>query len=100
MKPVLAAILSVSGEVLTDEEKYLLERANPLGVALFGRNLKTKKQIWSPKTKSEALKALIKMEELQKNPLAWADLNDPEVVKDSELVEAIRQAKQLLDEIV
>lgn len=45
MKPVLAAILSVSGEVLTDEEKYLLERANPLGVALFGRNLKTKKQI-------------------------------------------------------
>ena len=45
MKPILAAILSVSGEVLTDEEKYLLERANPLGVALFGRNLKTKKQI-------------------------------------------------------
>lgn len=45
MKPVLAAILSVSGEALTDEEKYLLERANPLGVALFGRNLKTKTQI-------------------------------------------------------
>lgn len=45
MKPVLAAILSVSKESLTDEEKYLLESANPLGVALFGRNLKTKEQI-------------------------------------------------------
>ena len=45
MKPILAAILSVSGEELTDEEKYLLESANPLGVALFGRNLKTKEQI-------------------------------------------------------
>lgn len=67
-------------------------------INLFGSE--TKKQIWSPKTKSEALKALIKMEELQKNPLAWADLNDPEVVKDSELVEAIRQAKQQVDEIV
>ena len=45
MKPVLAAILSVSGEVLTDEEKYLLEETNPLGVSLFGRNLSTKAQI-------------------------------------------------------
>ena len=53
-----------------------------------------------PKTKSEALKALIKMEELQKNPLAWADLNDPDVVKNPELVEAIRLAKQQVEEIV
>ena len=45
MKPVLATILSVSKESLTDEEKYLLESANPLGIALFGRNLKTKEQI-------------------------------------------------------
>ena len=60
----------------------------------------TEKKIWTPKTKSEALKALIKMEELQKNPLAWADLNDPDVVKNSELVEAIRLAKQQVDEIV
>ena len=67
-------------------------------INLFGSE--TKKQIWSPKTKSEALKALIKMEELQKNPLAWADLNDPEVVKDPELVENVRQAKQQVDEIV
>lgn len=45
MKPVLAAILSVSGENLTDEEKYFLESANPLGVALFSRNLKNKEQV-------------------------------------------------------
>jgi len=44
-KPILAAILSVSSTVLTDEEKRLLEKANPLGVSLFGRNLQTKKQI-------------------------------------------------------
>ena len=63
-------------------------------------NSKTKKEIWSPKTKAEALKALIKMEELQKNPLAWADLNDPEIIKDPNLAEAIRLAKQQTEEIV
>lgn len=40
------------------------------------------------------------MEELQKNPLAGADLNDPEVLKDSNLVEAVRSAKQQVEEIV
>ena len=65
---------------------------------MFGSE--TKKQIWSPKTKAEALKALIRMEELQKNPWAGADLNDPEVLKDKELVEIIRIAKEQVDEIV
>jgi len=45
MKPILGAILSVSSTVLNDEEKRLLELYNPLGVALFSRNLKTKSQI-------------------------------------------------------
>lgn len=47
MKPVLAAILSVSSFELTDDEKYLLEDANPVGVSLFKRNLKEKEQIKS-----------------------------------------------------
>jgi len=59
-----------------------------------------KKTEWAPKTKASALQALIRMEEVQKNPLAWADLNDPEVLKDPELVEAIRIAKQQVEEIV
>lgn len=59
-----------------------------------------KKSEWAPKTKASALQALIRMEEIQKNPLAGADLNDPEVLKDSELVEAIRVAKQQVEEIV
>ncbi|MBQ4472155.1 MAG: beta-N-acetylhexosaminidase [Alphaproteobacteria bacterium] len=45
MKPVLATMLSVSGLVLTDAEKRLLERANPMGVTLFRRNIKDKKQV-------------------------------------------------------
>ena len=45
MKNILAAILSVSDTVLTDSEKYLLARSNPLGVALFARNLQNKEQI-------------------------------------------------------
>lgn len=45
MKPVLAAMLSVSGLVLSDEEKRLLERANPLGVTLFARNIQTRAQV-------------------------------------------------------
>lgn len=67
MKPVLAAILSVSGEVLTDEEKYLFEQTNPLGVALFGRNLKTKAQI----------KTLIKsIKEVVGRPDVWIALDE------------------------
>ena len=45
MKPVLATMLSVSGFELTDAEKYLLEKANPLGITLFKRNVQNKKQV-------------------------------------------------------
>lgn len=45
MKPIFAGILSVSSTVLTDFEKSLLEKSNPLGVALFSRNLQTKEQV-------------------------------------------------------
>ena len=61
MRPILAAILSVSGESLTDEEKYLLENANPIGVALFGRNLKTKEQI---KALTKSIKDVIGREDV------------------------------------
>ena len=59
-----------------------------------------KKKIWAPKTKAEALLALIRMEELQKNPLAGADLNNPEIIKNKELAEIIVQAKQQVEETV
>ena len=59
-----------------------------------------KKKTWAPKTKAEALEALIRMEEIQKNPLAGADLNDPEIIKNPELMEAIRLAKEQVEEIV
>ena len=59
-----------------------------------------KKSAGAPKTKAGALEALIRMEELQKNPLAWADLNDPEVIKNQELFEAVKSAKQQVDKIV
>ncbi|HCU59272.1 MAG TPA: hypothetical protein DIC64_04755 [Alphaproteobacteria bacterium] len=55
-KPILAAIVSVSSTVLTDDEKRLLEKANPLGVSLFARNLKTKTQI---KSLTKAIKEVI-----------------------------------------
>ena len=45
MKPIKAAIISVSGTKLTDEEKYLIERENPLGVSLFMRNITTPRQL-------------------------------------------------------
>lgn len=44
-KPILAAMLSVSGTSLSDNEKRLLEQANPLGVNLFSRNIGSKEQI-------------------------------------------------------
>lgn len=46
-KPIFAAILSVSGTKLTDDEKFLLEKANPLGISLFGRNIASKEQLKS-----------------------------------------------------
>lgn len=45
MKPILAAMLSVSGTVLTDNEKHLLEKSNPAGVTLFKRNIDSKEQV-------------------------------------------------------
>lgn len=43
-KPTLAAIISVSGTTLSDTEKNLLEKYNPLGVTLFNRNLQSAEQ--------------------------------------------------------
>lgn len=42
---ILSAVLSVSGSVLTDEEKRFLQKANPLGVILFKRNIQNKIQL-------------------------------------------------------
>ncbi len=47
MKPILAAMLSVSGLELTNAEKRLLEKANPMGITLFKRNVQSKKQVKS-----------------------------------------------------
>lgn len=44
-KPILAAILSCSGLALTDAEKRIFAKANPLGVTLFARNIKDKEQL-------------------------------------------------------
>lgn len=45
MKPILSATLSISGTVLTDNEKYLLEESNPMGVTLFKRNIESFEQV-------------------------------------------------------
>ena len=42
---MLAAIVSVGGLSLSDEEKYWLEKNNPAGVSLFGRNIDNLSQI-------------------------------------------------------
>lgn len=39
------AIVSVAGLTLTDQEKYLLSKHNPLGITLFARNIKTPDQL-------------------------------------------------------
>ena len=44
-RPILAALMSCKGTVLTDEEKYIFSRSNPLGVTLFSRNIVNKKQL-------------------------------------------------------
>ncbi len=44
-KQITAVLLSCSGLELTDDEKRLFAAANPVGVALFGRNIKTAAQI-------------------------------------------------------
>lgn len=45
MKPILSATLSISGTTLTDNEKYLLSEANPIGVTIFKRNIQSLEQI-------------------------------------------------------
>ncbi len=44
IRPILSAILSCESDRLSDEEKYLFSKYNPLGINLFSRNLKTKEQ--------------------------------------------------------
>ena len=44
-KPILASMLSCSGTALTDEEKYLYAKYNPLGVSLFARNISNKERL-------------------------------------------------------
>lgn len=45
MKPVKAAIISISGTELTDDEKRIFATENPLGVALFARNISHPEQL-------------------------------------------------------
>ncbi len=45
MRPILATMLSVAGLELTSAEQRLLEKANPMGVTLFKRNIKNKTQV-------------------------------------------------------
>lgn len=44
-KPVLAAMLSISGTKLSDDEKKLFEQFNPLGFTLFAKNIESKHQL-------------------------------------------------------
>lgn len=45
MKPIKAAIISLAGTTLSDEEKFLLEHENPVGVSLFDRNIQSPAQL-------------------------------------------------------
>lgn len=44
-QPILAAMLSISSSHLTDDEKRLLAKYNPLGISLFGRNIENRTQV-------------------------------------------------------
>ena len=44
-RPILAAFLSIEGTSLSDAEKRLLARYNPLGITLFNRNLENAEQV-------------------------------------------------------
>lgn len=44
-RPILSAFLSCSGTTLTDKEKFLFAKYNPLGIALFGRNIASLQQL-------------------------------------------------------
>lgn len=61
MKPILACMLSVGGLTLTDDEKRLLSKANPLGVTLFKRNISDKEQV---KALTDSIKSIIGREDV------------------------------------
>ena len=42
--PISAALLSCKSTSLSDDEKYILSKANPLGITLFARNISNKQQ--------------------------------------------------------
>ncbi len=44
-RPILAALLSLSGPELKDDEKHLLSEANPIGISLFKRNISSPQQL-------------------------------------------------------
>ena len=44
-QPILSAMLSCQGLYLTDKEKYLFNKYNPIGVTLFNRNISTISQV-------------------------------------------------------
>ena len=44
-KPITAALMSCKGTILSDEEKHVFSRSNPLGIILFSRNITNKKQL-------------------------------------------------------
>jgi len=44
-KPILAAFLSCLGTKLTDDEKRIFERSNPVGVTIFARNIENRHQL-------------------------------------------------------
>lgn len=45
MRPILSAMISVSGLKLTQAEKKLLSHMNPMGITLFRRNIKSPAQV-------------------------------------------------------
>ena len=44
-RPILAALLSLSGQKLNDAEKRLLSASNPVGISLFKRNIASPQQL-------------------------------------------------------
>lgn len=44
-KPIMAALLSCSGPVLTADETEFFARVNPLGISLFSRNIENPRQL-------------------------------------------------------
>lgn len=44
-RPILSAMLSCQGLYLTDKEKYLFSKYNPMGITLFNRNISTISQV-------------------------------------------------------